>query len=284
MTGTLIVTAFGDMTFDPRRSSEDGEADLYFVFLSRSELMGWTKMGSSKEPAVTLLWGMNEAEFSEDDGPEIGFVQVGLDYFHGTYPSEDHPIADELPPDVDLSQGGWAAFPTPDDQGPPADAALAIPPLVQCVDDSLRWFGEVDISAYEVLAYDLVPNQRPHWWTLHSASGWFKRGDPERIQAVVTLGTGQASDVITPESFKKLPPEHADPFGFGPSITPPNERPTRPDLHWVDWTSAVAGIEVSMPEWSAGAIGWVIAMVYESVLSHEMAPQNLWVRVTRSPN
>ena len=274
------------MTFDRHRSSEVGEADLYFVFLSRSELMGWTRIGSSKEPAVTLLWNMNEAEFSNDDGPEIGFVQVGLDYFPGTYTIEDDPIIDELPSDVELSQGEWvpSAFPTPDDQGPPADAALAIPPLVQCVDDSLRWFGKVQISAYEVLAYGLVPNQRPHWWTLHSASDWFSRGEPERIQAVVTLGTGQVGDVITPESFEKLPPEHAKPFGFGPSVIPPNERPTRPDLHWVEWTSAVAGIEVSMPEWSAGAIGWVIAMVYESVLSHEPAPQNLWVRVTRSPD
>ncbi len=47
---------------------------------------------------------------------------------------------------------------------PPTDSVIAIPPLVQCVDDALRWFGETEVSAYQVTA------SMPEWSP--ATAGW----------------------------------------------------------------------------------------------------------------
>ena len=107
MTATLTVTAFGHMSPKSRRSLWGVEEDLYKVFLARSELMGWSRISSSEGPHLPLLWGMNDAELTEGDGAEVGWVQVGLDV-HGR---TELLIPDRPPPGIDLSRGAFAAVP-----------------------------------------------------------------------------------------------------------------------------------------------------------------------------
>jgi len=47
VTATLIVTAFGNLSLCQQRSDGGVEEDLYSVFLTRSDLMGWCRLGSS---------------------------------------------------------------------------------------------------------------------------------------------------------------------------------------------------------------------------------------------
>ena len=37
----------------------------------------------------------------------------------------------------------------------PTDPAVAVPPVIQCLDDSIRWFGEAEVWSYQVTGYDL---------------------------------------------------------------------------------------------------------------------------------
>ena len=87
------------------------EEDLYSVFLTRSELMGWGAPSSDERP---LLWHMEEAEITADaDSDRIGFVQVGLGVGHL------EPM--ELPPQP---RPGWAALPV---RPKSTDPVLALP-------------------------------------------------------------------------------------------------------------------------------------------------------------
>ena len=78
---TIFVEAFGEMV--PDGDIDAREEDLYSVFNSRSEMMGLsgTLASVSGRPP---LWGMNEAELSEDSegklievpSGRVGYVQV----------------------------------------------------------------------------------------------------------------------------------------------------------------------------------------------------------------
>ncbi len=285
MSGTLIVTAFGRHLFRPGQSPWDGEEDLYSVFLARSELMGWSRIGSSAGPDVPLLWGMNDAELSQDDGPQIGWVQVGLD----VHCREELDIPDFPPAGFDLPRGlpsaaGFAAVP---ETGTPVDPALAIPPLIRCVDDSLRWFGEAEVSAYELIAHRVVsediPPRNPRYATdLLSALAWFTVGALGPVRALVTMTTGQVVDRLVRDVFDVIHPSPNLPLRFERLVNSRDGYPTA-SAHWpFVWAGTDTAIEVSLPEWSADAVGWVVARVVDAALSLDPAPHHLSVRVARA--
>lgn len=281
MPGTLMVRAFGQLTPYRFPAGQGAEEDLSSVFLARSELMGWSRLGSSDSPPVPLLWGMNQAELT-NDGPEIGFAQVTLDINQGTLEPSDHVILNELPLGVDPSDVDWAPVPYPIDAGPPTDPQLAIPPLIQCVDDSLRWLGEADVSAYQVTATHIAPVQRSHQMDLYTMTDWFSVRSPEPVRAVVTLAIDQeraqaASDVIA--AIQQI---HAGPIEFRSTVDAPAEHAAGDNWEPPKWENADAAVTVKMPGWSADSIGWVIAMVFDAALTLKSAPQHLSVRVTRT--
>ena len=242
MIGTLIVTAFGELSLTEQRLGTGAEEDLYSVFLARSELMGWSRLGSSDSPPMRLLWGMNEAELTSADHAQIGFVQVGLD----------------------------------------VNPAVAILPMVQCVDDSLRWYGESVVSAYEVTVVDIVPGRRSYPFDLLFTLNWFGSAATTPARAVMTLATAEGDLHIAPQILNGLRQFPVAPFEFGPLVNFPANGASRFQWNPIHWATYDPGMAVSMPEWAPDSIGWVVARTFDVALSLDRPPAHLSVRVTRT--
>lgn len=266
----LIVTAYGQLTPVPSLLDLSAEEDLYSVFLARSELMRWSNLNAVTQPRTrTPLWAMNDAELNLDpQEPELGWAQVGLDVgpiISAPDPSEYPTLSQEEIAQLDPSQYGYAPYPI--EQGPPTDPAVAIPPLVQCLDDALRKFGEADVSAYRVEVYDLSPSDRSQLYPLAGVLNWFNVvGSEPRARAVATVqadlwGTDMASQVLA-----VLQQSNTGTFAFGPMTRAADD----------------TTVDVTMSEWSAATAGWVVAKLVDLLFAHSPAIESLTVQLTRS--
>ena len=280
---TLYVDAFGRLIPIPERvapdsdrpSENDLEGYLWGAFRNRSEHMGWSAREGT-EPS--RLWNVEEAELTYHQEPQrIGFAQVGLGVNPPTYVDvPDNPP----PPGTDLSQGHWAAVPTLDDGGPPTDPAVAIPPLIQCLDDSIRWFGEAEVWSYQVTGYDLLPRSAKR---TGSVLGWFHTPvEANAIFAIVTMASSQGGDPLVSEVFNLIRRAGHDFFTIGPLVDASEEVAAGLDWKWQELIRGEVGIAVSLPEWSTAVAGWMIETVFEAALSLEPAPHALSVRVART--
>jgi len=256
--------------------------DLYSVFLARSQQMGWSSIHSSaSQRGVPLLWGMNEAELTnDDDGPRIGFAQVGLDVGWSVDIVDRSDL--ESPRLSGQRVGTPAPFPTRPTV-PPTDPVLAIPPLIQCLDDSIRWFGEVEVTAVQVTAFDIEPRHRSYLHRLVSVLNWFNIGTAiERPRALVTVAADQWDEGKETDVVAAIHQTNTGSFEVGSLFTAPPEYAADTDWPWPQIVRTNKGLDVSMPEWSAGAIGWVIGVVFDAALTLDPAPYELSVRVSRT--
>ena len=292
MNPTLLADAFGRLRPIPERVAPDPESPLpdlegylWGAFRNRSEQMRWSTREGSEAPG---LWHVHEAELTYHlDGSRIGFAQVGLDVNPATADFERmrelEPPPDFDPSKMDPSQWQPAAVPTLDDAGPPTDPAVAISPLIQCLDDSLRWFGETQISAYQVTGYDLQPAPDDH--VLGSVLGWFSVALPgAKTDAVVTIASTPRGDRLVPEVsdvFDGIQGTGFRWFEIGPLIDAPPDCAAGLDWGWLGLARDRRGTAVSLPEWSTAAAGWLIAQVFNAALALDSAPENLSVRLTR---
>ena len=282
---TLIVAAFGHLSPNPNLPVSSAEEDLYSVFLARSELMRWSDFYSTTEFQLTSpLWAMNEAELTyAKDGPEIGFAQVGLDVgptLDATPPSQPT-LSREEATKLDPSEYDWAPYPI--ETGPPTDPAVAIPPLIQCLDEALRWFGETDATAIQVTATDIRSKPRSRLHYLSSVRNWLDIGAARsRVPTVVTVAADQWDEHMAAHVFTDVQRRKSRSFEIGPLIVAPDGYVAGPEWRHVQWTRADTGVAVSMPAWTPATIGWVIARVFDAALSHDPAPKNFSVRLTRT--
>ncbi|MCY4619178.1 MAG: hypothetical protein OXD50_11630 [Chloroflexi bacterium] len=279
---TIFVEAFGRLSIHKDRAVDVLDEDLYSVFLARSQLMGWSTIHSSASlRGIPLLWGMNEAELTdEDDGPRIGFAQVGLDVGWGA------DIVDQSELESPRLSGQRVGEPAPFPNRPtvpPTDPVLAIPPLIQCLDDSLRWFGEAEVAAAQVTAIHIEPRQRSYLHRLVSVLNWFNIGTAsERPRALVTVAADQWDAGKEADVVAAIHQRNTGSFQFGSLVTAAAEYAADTDWPWPQLVRTNMGLDVSMPEWSGGAVGWVIGTVFDAALSLEQAPGSLSVRVSRT--
>ena len=119
MGATIFVEAFGRFLSGGYHPDED----LYSVFRARSVLMGWYTPPQRKPSSLSpVFWRMEEADLCEqNDALRIATAQVGLE--------------DGVP------------------------IVVALPALIQCFDDSLRRFGAVELSGYQVTVEGLEAMQ-----------------------------------------------------------------------------------------------------------------------------
>jgi len=119
MGATIFVEAFGRFLSGGYHPDED----LYSVFRARSVLMGWYTPPQRKPSSLSpVFWRMEEADLCEqNDALRIATAQVGLE--------------DGVP------------------------IVIALPALIQCFDDSLRRFGAVELSGYQVTVEGLEAMQ-----------------------------------------------------------------------------------------------------------------------------
>jgi hypothetical protein len=166
----------------------------------------------------STLWGMNEAELTPNDNRDrIGYIQVGSDR------------------DTDLAE--------------------LLPPLTQCLDDVLRRFGTLDLSAIQITASLLSPPIRSGLGDLSSGRNWFSLLPGRETNCVVTLDQSAFDDRIS----RSLMFEY-----HGVSIVHPRyriEQPPEMSFYREPSPRPCEGLAIVLPEWSASAIGWTLAFV-----------------------
>ena len=269
---TLILEAFGRLS--PGTNPIDSEEeDLYSVFRARSELMGWSTTSGRRRP---LLWGMEEAELTAgSDGTRIGFVQVGLDVGE-IEPTKAPPPA---PDDV-----GYAYAPLGVRQRP-IEPAMALPALVQCFDDALRRFGDVELSGLQATAYGLDPSTRSPADRLVSALNWFNLTPKGKADALIAFNRGLLGRRTEAELVADLQQRNTGLFEFGQVVAVPEQHSIRAPFEWlmrfISYAHSGLGVSVTMPEWTASAMGWVLATVIDRARAIAPDISNFAVRVAR---
>ena len=268
MVSTLFLEAFGQLS--PGAGLIDSEEeDLYSVFRARAELMGWTTTGRGRQ----LLWGMNEAELTAgSDTSRIGFVQVGL------------AVGDleriEVPPPP---SPGFHYAPLGVRQRS-LEPAMVLPALVQCFDDALRRFGDVELSGLQVTAYGLDPSTRSPADDLISALNWFNTTLQGRAEALIAVDQELLGGDTEAELVDRLQRKNTGSFEFGPVVAVPEQHSVKvlePSFLSISPARSGLGVRVTLPEWTASAAGWVLATVIDTALASAPDVNNFAVRVTR---
>ena len=155
----------------------------------------------------------------------------------------------------------------------------------QCLDDSLRRFGTVTLAGLQVALHDLRPLAPDSVIDYVSPRNWFNLASPAEAKAHIAFDHALLGDRIgeLPDRFP-----NTGPFEFGPVVTVPAPHRIQGQAknYFVrNLEAARLGLAVTLPEWSASAAGWVLALALytaRTVLWPE-APRHCAVRVTRVP-
>ena len=258
----LIVRAYGQLTPAPDQIASTAWEELYSVFLARSELMRWTDLYAAPWTQPTSpLWAMNDADLNTDpDDDELGWAQVGLDVG----------LTADLAEQVSRSEREAAAFkpaPFPIGQGRATDPVVAIPPLIQCLDDALRRYGRLAVTGYQTEVHDPSPRQQSLSQPLVGVLSWFNVTTAEaQTRASVTVASDVWSKWIAEQVVADFQQSKTGPFSLGPFIR----------------MRQGGTAEVELPEWSPAAAGWVIATLVDAVLVRAPLLRGLSVRVARA--
>ena len=280
---TLFVEAFGQLSRDAnlRGMILEEEEDLYSVFRERAELMGWltTPEGHPR------LWAMEEAELtSENDAPRIGWAQVGLEV------GDIEPNWE--PPEPDLGRrhttlpGLVRRYTTHPGvvSRRASEPVEALPALIQCFDDSLRRFGAVEVSGFQVTASGLETSIGERLGYLGSVLNWFNIDSKARADAIVAFDQALLKDDDVSKLFAGLQRWIHGTFEFRSVVDVPEkcrvEVTTSAFLHPVT-AQTHQGVLVSLPEWTPSAAGWVLASVIDAACALESDTSRFAIRITR---
>ena len=269
MPSTLFLEAFGELS--PGTNLIDSEEeDLYSVFRARAELMGWSST-SLPRPRRPLLWEMEEAELTAGiDASRIGFVQVGLNV--GDFEPTREPSA-PVP--------GWAALPVRQRAVAPA---MVLPALVQCFDDAVRRFGDVELSGLQVTARSLDPSARCRAGDLISGLNWFNTTLKARADALIAFDHELLGGHTKAELVASLQRGNTGPFKFGPVVAVPEQHAIKVQewaFHPISPAHSGLGVSVTLPEWTASAAAWVLATVIDAARDLSPYVRSFAVRITR---
>ena len=294
----VILEAFGEFPctelIDSERERERREWEhpptgvvdvglLHRSFEARAELMGWTST-SRHTPLPPPLWNMFEAGLTDngDDASLIGWVYVGL----------ANPVdLSKKSPRISQSgstEPGWAAVQLPPGyMGFTAALPVVLLPLVQCLDDALRRIGITAVSGFQLICYgaNLQPGGR-YRSHLIGGSSWFDvRLQEEPTNALVALDEGLICGPQAAELMRKLRYRNDFPFSFDLLSEVPDQYQVRtpgsvPKPN-VSFEPSDVGVSVKMPEWTASAVGWVLATVVDSTRAIVPGVENFALRITR---
>ncbi len=250
MYSTLFIESLGQLHRDAnlRGMILEEEEDLYSVFRERADLMGWL----TKPEGHPKLWAMEEAELtSENEVPQIGWGQVGLNV---------------------------------GDSAPTIEPTEVLPALIQCFDDSLRRFGAVEVSGFQVTASSLVSPVKDRSGYLGSVLNWFNVDGKARANAIVAFDQALLRDDDVHKLVASLQWWKSGTFEFRSVVDVPEECmvkvTTSTFLHPVTLQTN-QGVLVSLPEWTPSAAGWVLARVMDAGRKIRPDVSSLAIRITR---
>ena len=271
----LFVEAFGKLSRDADLQGmvSEAEEDLYSVFRARAELMGWSTLSNRRRP---LLWNMNEAELTAGiDESRIGWAQVGLD------------VGDLEPtrvPSAPARGHGWVGYAPHGVSRRANEPALILPALVQCFDDALRRFGVVELTALQVSANFFEPRMCSDS-ELVGMLNWFNTASKERTDALITLDPGFLGGHTEEELVADLQQKNTGSFKFGPVVAAPEQYSVKArvvgPVRSIPRSHSGLGVSVALPEWTAGAAGWALAVVIDAAGTIAPDVSDFAVRIER---
>ena len=273
MSATLFLEAFGQLSRDPSLAGiVTEEEDLYSVFNARANMMSWATTVSARRRVE--IWDMNEAELTAGtDASRIGWVQVGLG-------EVVEPGTLEMPTPV----RGWTSLPVARHSA--VEPPMALPALVQCFDDALRRFGAVELAGLQVTAIYLDPSTRSCLDDLISGLNWFNTTQKARADAIIAFDQELIGGQTEAELLAYLQRWNTGSFEFGPVAAVPEQHSIKapfegPLFHSISPARSGLGVSVTMPEWTASAVGWVLANVIDAARASAPDVPNFAIRVTR---
>ena len=287
MSSTLFLEAFGHLSRD---TSLEGivsdEEDLYSVFRARAVLMSWCDTSNHRKP---LLWRMEEAELTAGtDDSRIGWVQVGLEPVTGGVLESGRDLPETRPSFAPRGgRTGFTRLPGPR-RVRTAELPIVLPALMQCFDDALRRFGDVELSGLQVTACqtsDVEPSTRSNIRDLVAGLNWFNTTLRARADALVAFDNELLGGHTEAELVAGVQWRNNGSFEFGPAATVPERHrakaPVEAPRRSISTTSSGLGLSVTIPEWTASAVGWVLATVVDA--ARVMAPdvREYTIRITR---
>ncbi|MEZ4554371.1 MAG: hypothetical protein R3B59_10760 [Dehalococcoidia bacterium] len=250
----VVVEAFG--TFARRESVHIAEGTVWSLFLSRAEMMGWSVTSETGGAPPTgargrsALWSVHEAELSDDrdssDSGRLAWAQIG--------------VAAGVP------------------------VAVALPSVGECLHDTLRRFGRVEISGLQFTVSSMRRGGGSSLRRLVQWLAWFSTtSGPPAVAFIATdqdmLGgrdgtrwasqLGEVAGTLFRFEWVTGTPAHF-------AIRPPADAPTAGGL-----ASARPGVKVLLPEWSVAAAIWAVALVIDSALAEAPDTSDFAVRITR---
>ncbi len=232
--------------------------------------MGWSTTSDLHRPA---LWGMNDAELApRTDTSRIGWVQVGLEA--GDVEPTKAPSAPVL---------GYGYTPLVVSRRG-VEPTVVLPPLTQCFDDALRRFGVVELSGIQVTALFLKP-RTPSYGDLVGVLNWFNTIPKGRADALITFDQELLGGHTEAELVANLQRKNTGLFEFGPVVAVPEQHSIKPGVEAPVRSLSPAlsglGVSVKLPEWTASAAVWVLAMVVDAAGAIAPDVSNFAVRVVR---
>ena len=287
MSSTLFLEAFGQFSRDTNLEGiVSEEEDLYSVFLARAELMSWSTTSNHRKP---LLWGMEEAELTAGtDDSRIGWVQVGLEPPTGGGLESGRDL-----PETRLSfpsgggRTGFTRLPGPR-RVRTAELPIVLPALIQCFDDALHRFGDVELTGLQVTACqtsDVEPSPRSNIRDLVSGLNWFNTTLRARADAIIAFDNELLGGHTEVELVAGVQRRNNGSFEFGPAATVPERHrakaPVEAPLHFRSAGPSGLGLSVTMPEWTASAAGWVLATVVDAARAIAPDVREFTIRITR---
>ena len=233
MGATIFVEAFGRFLSGGYHPDED----LYSVFRARSVLMGWCTPPQRKPSSLSpVFWRMEEADiYEQNDALRIATAQVGLE----------------------------AGVPI----------VIALPALLQCFDDSLRRFGAVELSGYQVTASGLESMQEAWLFHLFEMTNYFEvsHRSTEATLIVYELTKEPGLQLVT--ELEKL---STNTFRYKrTAYTPGRDAPSEMSLRSIVGMSEY--LRLSLPE-GPDAAGWAMAIALDAILT--LMPGTTDVRVS----
>ena len=280
MSSVLFVEAFGQLFqgADLEGIVSEDAGDLYSVFDARAESMCWSTAWSSITSARRrpLLWHMNEAELTAGiDDSRIGYVQVGLDV--GDVERTKAPVPS--PPVIGFRYAQLGV------RRRSIEPAVVLPALIQCFDDALRRFGVVELSALQVTANFLDPWTQSYAGDLISGLNWFSTTLKGQADALIAFDQELLGGQTEDELVATLRRKNTGSFEFGPVVAVPEQHSVKvgveSPIRSISPAQSGMGLSVTLPEWTASAVAWVLAMVIDTARSIEPDVSSFAVRVTR---
>ena len=166
------------------------------------------------------------------------------------------------------------------------EPGIVLPPLIQCFDDALRRFGVVELSALQVTANFLDPWTQSYAGDLISGLNWFNTTLKGQADALIAFDQellgGQTEEALVASLRRK----NTGSFEFGPVVAVPEQHSVRawvdaPPVYSISPAHSGLGVSVTLPEWTASAVAWVLAMVIDTARASAPDISNFAVRVTR---